>query len=90
VKPSHQTCGGNIVEGISQHSNLFHAITNPTLSSTSNIGNQNKPIIYKLIHGLNWHYYSIVIDYPKDNLEEQIIMKQSNYRQSVYGCGRVW
>jgi 26S proteasome regulatory subunit N11 len=33
-----------------------------------------KPSIQALIHGLNRHYYSIVIDHRKNELEEQMLM----------------
>merc|ERR1711923_587407 len=42
--------------------------------STSNIGHLNKPSIQALIHGLNRHYYSIAIDYRKNELEQQMLM----------------
>lgn len=42
--------------------------------TTSNVGQLNKPSIQALIHGLNRHYYSIVIDYRKNELEEQMLM----------------
>ena len=42
--------------------------------STSNVGHLNRPSIQALIHGLNRHYYSIVIDYRKNELEEQMLM----------------
>lgn len=42
--------------------------------TTSSIGHLNKPSIQALIHGLNRHYYSIVIDYRKNELEEQMLM----------------
>jgi len=42
--------------------------------TTSNIGHLHKPSIQALIHGLNRHYYSIVIDYRKNELEEQMLM----------------
>lgn len=42
--------------------------------TTSNVGHLNKPSIQALIHGLNRHYYSIVIDYRKNELEEQMLM----------------
>lgn len=42
--------------------------------TTSNVGHLNKPSIHALIHGLNRHYYSIVIDYRKNELEEQMLM----------------
>lgn len=42
--------------------------------TTSNVGHLNKPSIQALIHGLNRHYYSIGIDYRKNELEEQMLM----------------
>ena len=42
--------------------------------TTSVIGHLQKPSIQALIHGLNRHYYSIVIDYRKNQLEEQMLM----------------
>ncbi|GMI25192.1 hypothetical protein TeGR_g7509 [Tetraparma gracilis] len=41
--------------------------------TTSNVGHLNRPSIQALIHGLNRHYYSIVIDYRKNELEEQML-----------------
>merc|ERR1711909_107763 len=41
--------------------------------TTSNLGHLQKPSIQALIHGLNRHYYSIVIDYRKNELEEQML-----------------
>merc|ERR1719394_2068205 len=42
--------------------------------TTSNVGHLNKPSIQALIHGLNRHYYSIVIDYRKNELEQQMLL----------------
>lgn len=42
--------------------------------TTSIVGHLNKPSIQALIHGLNRHYYSLVIDYRKNELEEQMLM----------------
>ncbi|KAJ3154891.1 multicatalytic endopeptidase [Geranomyces michiganensis] len=42
--------------------------------TTSNIGHLNKPNIQALIHGLNRHYYSIGINYRKNELEQQMLM----------------
>ena len=42
--------------------------------TTSNVGHLQRPSIQALIHGLNRHYYSIVIDYRKNELEEQMLM----------------
>merc|ERR1712125_197684 len=52
--------------------------------TTSNIGHLNKPSIQALIHGLNRHYYSIVIDYRKNELEEQMLM---NLHKRNWTCG---
>ena len=51
--------------------------------TTSNIGLLNKPSIQALIHGLNRHYYSIVIDYRKNELEEQV--RLGNRRAALKG-----
>lgn len=42
--------------------------------TTSNIGHLKKPNIQALVHGLNRHYYSLCIDYRKDELEEKMLM----------------
>ncbi|KAJ1950950.1 multicatalytic endopeptidase [Linderina pennispora] len=42
--------------------------------TTSNIGHLHKPSIQALIHGLNRHYYSIAIDYRKNELEEKMLL----------------
>ncbi|KAG8980871.1 multicatalytic endopeptidase [Tulasnella sp. JGI-2019a] len=42
--------------------------------TTSNIGHINKPSIQSLIHGLNRHYYSIVVNYRKTELEQSMLM----------------
>lgn len=42
--------------------------------TTSNVGHLNKPSIQALIHGLNRYYYSIVISYRKNELEEQMLL----------------
>jgi 26S proteasome regulatory subunit N11 len=42
--------------------------------TTSNIGYLNKPSITALIHGLNRHYYSIAINYRKNELEQKMLL----------------
>jgi 26S proteasome regulatory subunit N11 len=42
--------------------------------TTSNIGFLKKPTIQARIHGLDRYYYSIVIDWRKNDLEEQMLM----------------
>jgi 26S proteasome regulatory subunit N11 len=42
--------------------------------TTSNVGLLKKPTIQARIHGLDRHYYSLVIDWRKNDLEEQMLM----------------
>eukprot|EP00343_Euplotes_focardii_P008117 CAMPEP_0205819334 /NCGR_PEP_ID=MMETSP0206-20130828/1661_1 /ASSEMBLY_ACC=CAM_ASM_000279 /TAXON_ID=36767 /ORGANISM="Euplotes focardii, Strain TN1" /LENGTH=303 /DNA_ID=CAMNT_0053112797 /DNA_START=17 /DNA_END=925 /DNA_ORIENTATION=+ len=42
--------------------------------TTSNLGHLRKPSIQALIHNLNRHYYSINIDYRKNELEQQMLL----------------
>merc|ERR1711920_836756 len=37
-------------------------------------GHLNKPTITALIHGLNRHYYSIAINYRKNELEQKMLL----------------
>lgn len=52
--------------------------------TTSNVGHLKKPSIQALIHGLNRHYYSMVIDYRKNELEEHML---SNLYKSTWTAG---
>lgn len=40
--------------------------------TTSNLGHLRRPSIQALIHGLNRHYYSIAINYRKNELEQKV------------------
>jgi len=42
--------------------------------TTSNLGHMNKPSIQALIHNLNRHYYSIAINYRKNELEQKMLL----------------
>merc|ERR1711893_361274 len=42
--------------------------------TTSNVGHLNRPSIQALIHGLNRHYYSIAINYRKNELEQKMLL----------------
>ncbi|KAJ3068904.1 multicatalytic endopeptidase [Podochytrium sp. JEL0797] len=50
------------------------AISKEPRQITSNIGYLNKPSIQALIHGLNRHYYSIGINYRKNELEQKMLL----------------
>jgi len=42
--------------------------------TTSNLGHLNRPSIQALVHGLNRHYFSINVDFKKNELEEKMLM----------------
>ena len=42
--------------------------------TTSNLGHLKKPSIQALIHGLGRHYYSLPINYRKNDLEQRVRM----------------
>ena len=44
------------------------------LQTTSNVGHLTKFTIQACIHGLDRYYYSLVIDWRKNDLEEQMLM----------------
>lgn len=54
--------------------------------TTSNLGHLNKPSIQALIHGLNRHYYSIAINYRKNELEERMLL---NLSKKAWAAGLV-
>jgi|ERR1712000_72171 len=42
--------------------------------TTSNLGHLHKPSLQAMIHGLNRHYYSIAINYRKNELEQKMLL----------------
>eukprot|EP00920_Eleutheroschizon_duboscqi_P008726 GHVT01020086.1.p1 GENE.GHVT01020086.1~~GHVT01020086.1.p1 ORF type:complete len:142 (-),score=20.53 GHVT01020086.1:404-829(-) len=42
--------------------------------TTSNIGHLEKPTLPALVHGLNRHYYSLSINYRKNEREDQMLL----------------
>lgn len=54
--------------------------------TTSNLGHLNKPSIQALIHGLNRHYYSIAINYRKNELEERMLL---NLHKKTWTAGLI-
>eukprot|EP01035_Chromulina_nebulosa_P020530 gene20530-26629_t len=56
------------------HGQLMMMSPSEPRQTTSNIGFLKKPTIQARIHGLDRHYYSLVIDWRKNDLEEQMLM----------------
>ena len=45
--------------------------------TTANIGLLNKPLMQTLVRGLNKHYYSIAINYRKNDFEQKMLQNLS-------------
>ena len=55
--------------------------------TTSNLGHLRKPSIQALIHNLNRHYYSINIDYRKNELEQKMLLNLHKKKSArARGC----
>ncbi len=61
---------------VAGQNNIMMMMAPPTEArqTTSNVGFLKKPTIQARIHGLDRHYYSLVIDWRKNDLEEQMLM----------------
>lgn len=57
-----------------QNQMMMPMVASEPRQTTSNIGFLKKPTIQARIHGLDRHYYSLVIDWRKNDLEEQMLM----------------
>jgi 26S proteasome regulatory subunit N11 len=57
-----------------QNNMMMLSLPTEPRQTTSNIGFLKKPTIQARIHGLDRHYYSLVIDWRKNDLEEQMLM----------------
>lgn len=49
-------------------------LTQEPRQTTSNLGDLKKPSVQALIHGLDRHYYSMPINYRKNELEQQMLL----------------
>eukprot|EP01038_Epipyxis_sp_PR26KG_P010947 gene10947-14699_t len=59
---------------IAGQNQLMMQVNTEPRQTTSNIGFLKKPTIQARIHGLDRHYYSLVIDWRKNDIEEQMLM----------------
>jgi 26S proteasome regulatory subunit N11 len=58
--------------------------TSEPRQTTSNVGFLKRPTIQAQIHGLNRYYYSLVLDWRKNELEEQMLM---NLHKKAWATG---
>lgn len=54
--------------------NVLQVLGQEPRQTTSNLGHLQKPSVQALIHGLNRHYYSISINYRKNELEQKMLL----------------
>lgn len=50
------------------------AMNLPFNQTTSNVGHLAKPSVQAIINGLNKHYYSMVIDYNKNENDQNMLL----------------
>ena len=77
VDPVQSVKGKVIIDAfrmVAGQNQLMMAMNTEPRQTTSNIGFLKKPTIQARIHGLDRHYYSLVIDWRKNDLEEQMLM----------------
>lgn len=74
VDPIQSVKGKVVIDAFRTINNQLVALGQEPRQTTSNIGHLQKPSIQALVHGLNRSYYSIVIDYRKNELEQMMLM----------------
>jgi len=74
VDPIQSVKGKVVIDAFRLINPQMSAMGQEPRQTTSNVGHLKKPSIQALIHGLNRYYYSMAIDYRKNELEEQMLM----------------
>eukprot|EP01128_Nolandella_sp_AFSM9_P011635 TRINITY_DN846_c0_g1_i1.p1 TRINITY_DN846_c0_g1~~TRINITY_DN846_c0_g1_i1.p1 ORF type:complete len:310 (+),score=76.55 TRINITY_DN846_c0_g1_i1:84-1013(+) len=74
VDPIQSVKGKVVIDAFRTINNQLVALGQEPRQTTSNVGHLQKPSIQALVHGLNRSYYSIVIDYRKNELEQMMLM----------------
>eukprot|EP00128_Syssomonas_multiformis_P011476 Colp12_sorted_trinity150504_noHs@27525 len=74
VDPIQSVKGKVVIDAFRSINPQFMLLGQEPRQTTSNIGHLHKPSIQALIHGLNRHYYSIAINYRKNELEQKMLL----------------
>eukprot|EP00800_Vazella_pourtalesii_P008278 TRINITY_DN21910_c0_g1_i1.p1 TRINITY_DN21910_c0_g1~~TRINITY_DN21910_c0_g1_i1.p1 ORF type:complete len:325 (-),score=73.24 TRINITY_DN21910_c0_g1_i1:24-920(-) len=74
VDPIQSVKGKVVIDAFRLIGNATLAPTQESRQTTSNIGHLQKPSIQAVIHGLGRHYYSMPINYKKNELEQKMLM----------------
>eukprot|EP00033_Pygsuia_biforma_P000652 GCRY01000767.1.p1 GENE.GCRY01000767.1~~GCRY01000767.1.p1 ORF type:complete len:303 (+),score=29.44 GCRY01000767.1:163-1071(+) len=81
VDPIQSVRGKVVIDGFRLIDQQFAYLHEEPRQTTSNVGQLKKHTIQALIHGLNRQYYSLNIDYRKDELEEKMLL---NFNKTVW------
>jgi len=74
IDPIQSVKGKVVIDAFRLIQNAMVVLGQEPRQTTSNLGHLNKPSIQALIHGLNRHYYSISINYRKNELEQKMLL----------------
>merc|ERR1719498_730853 len=74
VDPIQSVKGKVVIDCFRLINNQMMMLGQEPRQTTSNIGHLNRPSLTALIHGLNRHYYSIAINYRKNDLEQKMLL----------------
>ena len=75
VDPIQSVKGKVVIDAFRLIQNNSLLLTQEPRQTTSNLGDLKKPSVQALIHGLDRHYYSMPINYRKNELEQQMLLK---------------
>lgn len=74
VDPIQSVKGKVVIDAFRLTNPHLQALGQEIRQTTSNLGHLQKPSIQALIHGLGRHYYSLPINYRKNELEQKMLL----------------
>ncbi|CAG8477913.1 9166_t:CDS:2 [Funneliformis mosseae] len=74
IDPIQSVKGKVVIDAFRLIDQRFYLSGQEPLQSTSNVGQLKKPSIQTLVNGLNKYYYSIIINYRKNELEQAMLL----------------
>eukprot|EP00457_Paulinella_chromatophora_P012252 gb/GEZN01012450.1/.p1 GENE.gb/GEZN01012450.1/~~gb/GEZN01012450.1/.p1 ORF type:complete len:312 (+),score=48.89 gb/GEZN01012450.1/:60-995(+) len=74
VDPIQSVKGKVVIDAFRLINPQLQMLGQPPRQTTSNLGHLKKPSIQAIVHNLNHHYYSINIDYRKNELEQKMLL----------------
>jgi len=74
VDPIQSVKGKVVIDAFRTINPQFLMMGQEPRQTTSNVGHLQRPSIQALVHGLNRHYYSLPINYRKNELEQKMLL----------------